>query len=39
MPQPVYIICSESGSVDKFTNRISHFNVLEELQLNIAEWK
>lgn len=31
MPRPVYIICSESGSDDRHTNLVSHFNVLEKI--------
>jgi hypothetical protein len=31
MPKPVYILCSESGSEDKKTGLISHFNVIEKL--------
>lgn len=33
MPKPIYIICSESGSEDRVTNSVSHFNVLEQIEL------
>ncbi len=36
MPNPVYMLCCLSGAVDKNSNQISHFNVVEQLQLNIA---
>lgn len=31
MPVPVFIICSESGSIDRHTNELSIFNVCEQL--------
>ncbi len=34
MPMPVYILCCESGSEDKRTGVVSHFNVIETLQIN-----
>jgi hypothetical protein len=33
MARPVYIICSLSGSEDKRTGLLSHFNVIEKLQI------
>ena len=33
MPKPVYILCSESGSEDKTTGLVSHFKVLEQIEL------
>ncbi len=33
MPKPVYILCSESGSEDKTTDLVSHFKVLEQIEL------
>jgi hypothetical protein len=33
MPKPVYILCSESGSEDKATSLVSHFNVIEQIEL------
>jgi hypothetical protein len=33
MPKPVYIICSESGSEDKYTGLVSHFRVIEQINL------
>lgn len=33
MPKPVYIICSQSGVEDKRTGLLSHFNVLEKIQI------
>src|SRR5208337_5639855 len=33
MPKPVYILCSESGSEDKTTSLVSHFKVLEQIEL------
>ena len=33
MPKPVYIICSESGSEDKTTSLVSHFKVLEQIEI------
>lgn len=37
MPRPLYIMCAESGSVDKYTNRPSLFNVIENVTVNIRE--
>jgi hypothetical protein len=34
MARPVYIICSESGTEDKLTGLVSHFNVLERIQIS-----
>jgi hypothetical protein len=31
MPTPVYIICCESGTEDKFTGLASHFNVVDRI--------
>lgn len=31
MPRPVYIICSQSGTEDKYTGLLSHFDVVEKL--------
>jgi hypothetical protein len=33
MPKAVYILCSESGSEDKTTNVVSHFNVIEQIEI------
>lgn len=33
MPKPVYILCAESGSEDKTSGLVSHFNVLEQIEL------
>jgi hypothetical protein len=33
MPEPVYIICSESGAEDKNTGLMSLFNILEKIQV------
>lgn len=33
MPKPVFIICSESGSVDRFTNLLSIHNIIERLSI------
>jgi hypothetical protein len=33
MPKPVYILCSESGSLDAHTNLVSHYQVIEQLQI------
>jgi hypothetical protein len=33
MPRPVYILCSQSNAVDKSTNLISFFNLVEELRI------
>src|SRR6516162_554291 len=35
MPRPLYIICAESGSEDARTGLVSHFNVIESIQV----WK
>lgn len=34
MAHPLYILCCNSGAVDKQTNQVSHFNVIEQLQLH-----
>lgn len=34
MPRPVYILCSESGSQDASTNLVSHFQVIETMQIS-----
>ena len=34
MPLPIYIICSESGTEDRYTGLMSHFNVLEKFLLS-----
>ena len=31
MLRPLYILCCESGSIDRFTQKASHFNILEQL--------
>jgi hypothetical protein len=33
MPRPLYIICAESGSEDNRTGLVSHYNVIETIQL------
>ena len=33
MARPVYILCSESGSEDKATSLISHFQVVDQIEL------
>jgi hypothetical protein len=33
MARPLYLICSESGAVDKSTNTVSAFNIIEAIQL------
>jgi hypothetical protein len=33
MPKPVYILCAESGAEDKTTGLVSHFKVIEELEI------
>jgi hypothetical protein len=33
MPRAVYIICSESGAEDERTRLVSHFNVIERVEL------
>jgi hypothetical protein len=33
MPKPVYILCSESGSEDRITSLLSHFKVLEQMEV------
>lgn len=33
MVRPLFIICSESGAVDRYTNSISAFSVLESVQI------
>lgn len=33
MPSPVYIICSESGSIDSETQKVSIVNVVESIQI------
>jgi len=37
MPKPLYILCAESGAVDKYTNRPSLFNVIEQITVNVRE--
>jgi len=37
MPKPVFIICSESGTVDRFTNLVSIHNVIEHLTCHAGE--
>jgi hypothetical protein len=34
MPRPVYILCSESGSQDLTTGLLSHFQVIETLNIS-----
>src|SRR5215831_11683652 len=31
MPRPAYIVCSQLGSIDQYTNSISCFNIVEGL--------
>lgn len=31
MPKPVFVVCAVDGSVDRFTNRLSLFNILENI--------
>ena len=33
MPKPLYILCSQSGSEDKLTGLMSHFSVLEQIEV------
>ena len=33
MPRAVYILCSESGAVDRYTGLVSHFHVYETAQV------
>ena len=33
MPKPVYILCSESGSLDAQSNLVSHYQVIEQFQV------
>jgi hypothetical protein len=33
MARPLFLICSESGAVDKATNSVSAFNIIETIQL------
>jgi hypothetical protein len=33
MPQPVYLICSQSNAIDQATNMISFFNVIETIHI------
>lgn len=33
MPKPVYILCSESGSEDRTTGLLSHFKVIEQMEV------
>ena len=33
MPLPVFIICSEGGSVDRYTNQLSIYDVIEKITL------
>jgi hypothetical protein len=35
MPRPVYIICSESGAEDVRTGIVSHFQVVEKIQVTL----
>ena len=37
MPTPVYIVCSESGSIDSETQKVSIVNVVEKLQITKIE--
>jgi hypothetical protein len=37
MPKPIYIICSEGGAEDKTTGLVSHFNVLETIELIVEQ--
>lgn len=32
MPRPMYIICSQAGALDQYTNGISFFNVIESIR-------
>lgn len=33
MPKPVYMLCAESGAVDRFTNLVSVYNIFERIQI------
>jgi hypothetical protein len=35
MARPLYMLCCLSGSVDKETKQISHFNVIEKLEVHL----
>jgi hypothetical protein len=35
MARSAYILCAESGAVDKDSGRVSHFNVIERLQIGL----
>jgi hypothetical protein len=37
MPQPVYTLCCQAGSEDKYTGLISHFNVIERIIVSKIE--
>ena len=37
MPRPVLIVCAESGAVDKLTNRLSVFDVVEKVNFQRLE--
>ena len=37
MPSPVFIVCSEGGSVDRHTNQLSIFDVVEKLTFRRIE--
>lgn len=37
MPRPIYMICSDSGAVDRQTGRVSHFNVVDMFTITIDE--
>ncbi len=35
MARPLYMLCCLSGAVDKASNQVSHFNIVEQLQLHV----
>ncbi len=37
MPKPSYIICSESGAIDRYTNLVSVHNVIERILFHKSE--
>lgn len=36
MPSPVFIICSEGGSIDRHTNMVSIFDVIEKITFKVV---
>jgi hypothetical protein len=37
MPSPVFIVCSEGGSIDRHTNMLSIFDVIEKLNFKLFD--